>query len=211
MRVFHWFQALLQQDCRLHASWWWWWWTALHWWWHCYPPRAESAGVGFTCLKLFDVVGGSCLMESGSVGGGLKIRIRCLFFCQHLDFCRSLYTNILHSRIKARRCMCQRYRSYICVLYCAAIDAVRQAEAGSTSRFRFSLATIRVWTRVIDITACVRGDGHILIVYISSLYLCITPASKTLPLPPPIITHHHTGRPLLACPSHRQRHLPIRH
>ena len=134
VRVFHWFQALLQQDCRLHASWWWWWWTALHWWWHCYPPRAESAGVGFTCLKLFDVVvGGFCLMESGSVGGGLKIRIRCLFFCQHLDFCRSLYTNILHSRIKARRCMCQRYRSYICVLYCAAIDAVRQAEAGSTS------------------------------------------------------------------------------
>ena len=117
------------------------------------------------------------------------------------------------SRIKARRCMCQRYRSYICVLYCAAIDAVRQAEAGSTSRFRFSLATIRVWTRVIDITAGVRGDGHILIiVYISSLYLCITPASKTLPLPSPIITHHHTGRPLLACPSHhRQRHLPIRH
>ena len=116
------------------------------------------------------------------------------------------------NRIKARRCMCQRYRSYICVLYCAAIDAVRQAEAGSTSRFRFSLATIRVWTRVIDITAGVRGDGHILIVYISSLYLCITPASKTLPLPPPIITHHHTGRPLLACPSHhRQRHLPIRH
>ena len=115
------------------------------------------------------------------------------------------------NRIKARRCMCQRYRSYICVLYCAAIDAVRQAEAGSTSRFRFSLATIRVWTRVIDITAGVRGDGHILIVYISSLYLCITPASKTLPLPPPIITHHHTGRPLLTCPSHRQRHLPIRH
>ena len=115
------------------------------------------------------------------------------------------------NRIKARRWMCQRYRSYICVLYCAAIDAVRQAEAGSTSRFRFSLATIRVWTRVIDITACVRGDGHILIVYISSLYLCVTPASKTLPLPPPIITHHHTGRPLLTCPSHRQRHLPIRH
>ena len=34
------------------------------------------------------------MMESGSVGGGLEICIRCLF-CQYLDFCRNLYTNIL--------------------------------------------------------------------------------------------------------------------
>jgi hypothetical protein len=34
--------------------------------------------------------------------------------------------------------------------------------------FRFQVATIRVWTRVVDITAAVvRGDGHVLIVYIT--------------------------------------------